>query len=321
MTHRFTQEIPRRRQKRQTLYDYDYHDSADYDDDYYDEDLDYDAEDTLEAGKNPYPVAALAEGPLPQLVTLDIDLKYDRSLLNYFDGDHNKVKDMISRAVELAKPYLRHHSLGVMVDLNFVGEIEFFDETVKATREEMKNLVSKFDKQDRLVSIFATELIPGQRSTLLARAIKGIAYTDGACRTQGKALGITELANPRNPELQMSQTFAHETGHSLGIRHDYEEKHGGKRGACNTKERGLMSKGRRRPNRWSSCSKSDFEKWYRDEGYACLEAKEVPKESKPAGPSIGPPVGPQTFKNCSNKLTTKDSPSKGRKNCGKPDDP
>ena len=320
MTYRFWQKDQQRRQKRQTFdssYDYD----PNYEDIYDEYDIDYgtrdfDTPDTVDPGENPFPVAALAEGPLPQLVTLDIDLKYDRSLLNYFNGDRDKVREFITRVIHLARPHLRHHSLGVMVDLNFVGDIELLEATVKASEEDIRSLVPQFENQDRLVSIFATEIIPGQRSTRQAKATTGIAARGAACRTGGIALSITELAFLRKDGqphlLQTSKTFAHEVGHNLGIFHDHAAKHGGQRGSCNGK--GLMSYGVRRPRMWSSCSKSDFEGWYRKEGYTCLEAKEVPKESKPAGQSNGTPVGPETFTNCSNKLTTKDSPSKGKTN-------
>lgn len=312
MTHRFTQEAPQKRQKRQTFDEYDY-DPTNYDH-IYDEDIeDNNSPDFVEPGEDPSPVAALAEGPLPELVTLDMELKYDRSLLNFFNGDRDKVVDLISRAAELAKPYLRLPSLGVMVDLNFVGEIEFLEDTVKASEEDIKNLAKKFENQDRLISIFATELILGEKPSREAKKTKGIAFTGTACRANGEALSITELAyltKTGEPLLfTMSKTFAHETGHNLGLRHDHDAEHGGRRGPCNRK--GLMSYNPR-PEAWSSCSRSDFEEWYRNTGYVCLEAKEVPKESTPAGPSFGPPIGPDTFINCSNKLTTQDSPSKGK---------
>ena len=56
-------------------------------------------------------------------------------------------------------------------------------------------------------------------------------------------------------------------------RHDFARKHGGRNSKCNGE--GLMSYGNV-PDKWSTCSNSDFIAWWRREGYTCM--KEVSEE-------------------------------------------
>ena len=64
--------------------------------------------------------------------------------------------------------------------------------------------------------------------------------------------------------------LAHELGHNFGMEHDFEDVHGGPGGPCNGK--GIMSY-HGGFNKWSQCSKSDFEKTHSQKGYGqnCLE--------------------------------------------------
>ena len=58
--------------------------------------------------------------------------------------------------------------------------------------------------------------------------------------------------------------------------HDFDTRHGGFDNPCNGK--GLMSYGvlANGPDAWTSCSNSDFEAYFRQEGHECL----LPTESK-----------------------------------------
>ena len=61
-------------------------------------------------------------------------------------------------------------------------------------------------------------------------------------------------------------------GHNFGMSHDFDPKHGGKTGPCNSK--GIMSYGDKL-ERWSSCSVSDFTGYYnsRNWGNTCMKGK------------------------------------------------
>ena len=63
--------------------------------------------------------------------------------------------------------------------------------------------------------------------------------------------------------------MSHEIGHNLGMRHDFDEGHGGKNNKCNGQ--GLMSYGDQ-PEKWSTCSVTDFTAHYNNEkNNWCLE--------------------------------------------------
>ena len=61
-------------------------------------------------------------------------------------------------------------------------------------------------------------------------------------------------------------------GHNFGMSHDFDAKHGGKTGPCNSK--GIMSYGDKL-ERWSSCSVSDFTGYYNSQnwGNTCMKGK------------------------------------------------
>ena len=95
---------------------------------------------------------------LPGSVTVETSLRYDNSLLAYYNYNHEKVKDVLERVVEFTKPLL--NLLNVKVNLMVTG-IQHYDRniiadntTIYSIRQELngKNLkgpISYFCKQGK----------------------------------------------------------------------------------------------------------------------------------------------------------------------------
>ena len=64
---------------------------------------------------------------------------------------------------------------------------------------------------------------------------------------------------------------------TLSHRHDFHHTHGGHEGKCNNK--GLMSYNYL--DNWTTCSNSDFIKWWRKEGYTCVGKGRGKKDTNP----------------------------------------
>jgi len=196
-------------------------------------------------------------GPLPEKVELRTKIVYDRALLDYFKDDHNRVKDWLDGVVDKSREFLRHDSLKIKVDLIVEEGYHFEDRIIKATESDL-NEVDYLNRQfGVLVSVFG--LGSGWPS-------RGRAHDLGlACDTQGFGISITELYPGSNSEYYTAGIFVHELGHTLGMEHDFDEKH--RFTDCNGK--GLMSYNDH-PDEWSDCSNKDFVERFRSYLHQCL---------------------------------------------------
>ena len=61
------------------------------------------------------PVVGFSEGPLPNFVELNLNLRYDPTLLKQFHGSKDNAEGFIKTVVELARPHLQQHQLKVKV--------------------------------------------------------------------------------------------------------------------------------------------------------------------------------------------------------------
>jgi len=227
-----------------------------------------DPEPPLDDGISALP--ASRDGPLPRSVTLEIYLRYDKSLLGRFSNSATQVKQWLSKVVELAKPKLA--LLDVKVHLKVVGSVDFYNKDIRASDAWIRYITSTENKGQK-----------GPISYFSAGNGAGIAWVGAACHTRsGQQININEHVPWQNSELVTAKTLAHELGHNIGMNHDFDPAHGGNGrpgsnlGGC--EGNGIMSYGSKQtpsnpstsPIAWSTCSNSDFAKWYRRDGHACL---------------------------------------------------
>jgi len=205
---------------------------------------------------------------IPDRVEFQTKLFYTESLLKNFDGDHDKCKDWITNIFGLAR--LRMQLLNVTkVDLKNTGEIKYVEglSSIRADNKSLDTIRKKIKPTTHHV-YFVSD--PKDHEYV------GYSYEGAGCDKSGFAISIVGFQEDGygNSETLTANTLAHELGHSLGMKHDDHEDHGGKNTTC----QGIMSELMYRDKKWSSCSNQDFKKFYKRSGHKCL--KQVQKESE-----------------------------------------
>jgi len=211
--------------------------------------------DYLDPPPNPNPVSPLFESDiyLPESVTLQTSIIYDKTLLNLFDGSHQETKDWINEVVEFANILLSHSSLDIKIDLKVTGEVKHLNEDLRVDDPTIKRL-SKSRKYRKNTSFFcADQWGPG--------ILRGLAFPGTYCSKSGNSINIIHTTGTKYKH-STARMWVHELGHNIGMKDD--EDHGG---SCN--HQGLMSKGYK-PNKWSTCSNKDFISWYNSKDNTCM---------------------------------------------------
>jgi len=225
--------------------------------------------------------------PLPKEVNVTTALFYDQSLLEAFGNDRNRVENHLLSIAELVKPLMT--LLEIKVKLRVIGVFRIsdrIDTSSKICKRKMRNpnLFSFFTAKKGSDGSWGK----AKRGT----ACNGMMDTFTLNKGRGRTTCAIKLDNATNPGIlrygeaggqmnvnwvdmrdkRKSMTYyAHELGHNLGMRHDFEDIHGGQGGPCDGK--GIMSyfsRGESRPEVWSPCSNKDFANWYREEGHLCM---------------------------------------------------
>jgi hypothetical protein len=203
---------------------------------------------------------------IPKSIKFPLDLGYDKKLYNYFKSSHSATKRFIREIVALAGPFFKppySTNAGLPTITWATSDIKeiFTDTNADKFCDEGNDY--KVEGSTPLM-LFVEDLHDeGMQTT-------GCARMRAACGDKtGGALAVVDMTWEGNSETQHAQTMAgtmaHEFGHMLGMDHDQDH---AETTGCNG--RGLMSYDDRQ-DAWSTCSVSDFQKWWRTRGFACKE--------------------------------------------------
>jgi len=190
-------------------------------------------------------------GGLPRSVDMDTYVQVD-SILQNEHGGSSGTKRFMDRVLTRAKTYLVRAN--VRMNLRLKGYTTT-NENIQADENSIYKLARKGSSRSESYFTFS-----GRGGTV------GIAFVGTFCNSRGYSVNINEQYTRRNPTVTTARTYAHELGHNVGMSHDFDRKHGGRRGKCDGK--GIMSYGSS-PDAWSTCSNEDFRAWYQRQGYSC----------------------------------------------------
>ena len=190
--------------------------------------------------------------PLPETMLLSLRFGYDEGFLDK-TGSHDNAEAYIHSTMPHVQALYCHSSLGTKIQLEIVGEIKHYAGiylwATEVKEEEMREITEEdLGDADLMVYMGHNYEDPGPG---------GVAYLGTACLPPNEN-AIKSSINEWGPHhSDMGQTIAHEIGHNLGMRHDFDPDHAAK--GCD--KTGTMSY-EGLLNQWSTCSKSDFQAHY-----------------------------------------------------------
>ena len=146
------------------------------------------------------------KGPLPESVVLKTVVVYDKSVLENYKGDHEKIRAWFDQLIPRTKEVMSKLDTSVILE---VAAIEYLNKTMSG-REGKVPKDQRPAKERIHLSYFVNALHSTDGSKL-----NGWAMTGSACETNGDAVNF----NAMFPEVGMSvRVWAHEIGHTLGLR-------------------------------------------------------------------------------------------------------
>ena len=81
---------------------------------------DEEEDDLFELPPDPNPVSGFAEGPLPKFIELNLQVKYDLTLLEWFGGSKEETENYVKSVLHLAEFHLQYTNLDIAIHIKVV---------------------------------------------------------------------------------------------------------------------------------------------------------------------------------------------------------
>jgi len=215
----------------------------------------------------------------PTLVHWPLQVGYDRKFKELLDNIGENPKNFIKSIVNYARIYFVDPSGPVLPSkIDWVVDRDFqiiqdmsitADEACEDTNSKVgEMMVKRIGKSTPLMLFSGDSTFPVVTT--------GCAFLEVACgNNRGAAWGVVDYQSRRSGytlykhKVRMARTMVHEFGHMLGMNHDFHPNHGGEESLCNNK--GVMSYGNENSANkgWTSCSISDFKKFWIKTAMTC----------------------------------------------------
>lgn len=227
-------------------------------------------------------------GDLPNTAVAKIHVRYDNTLLDLMGG-HAQAKKKVNTIIAMAQPYFKRSlGLGMDIKIEIVSGPSHYNKHIRdhPSGNTLNALVNQGGRgDDHPTAWFIAAKVNSEWQLSLA----GVADIHGLCRGS-EAGSINEVAKHRKWDGNSARLFVHELGHNLGMHHDFEN--GPKHGcphcpnhlASGCDKRGFMSyQPPELPRKWSTCSKSDLDKTFREWTYRCMASEGGESPETPSG--------------------------------------